>query len=71
MKMYNVKCCPACGTPGVLKKNNRTYFHNELTRNCYCYCPKCDFRGPRVLYSEFDTKADAHKRAVDLWNRRV
>jgi hypothetical protein len=71
MKLDNVKCCPACGTPGILKKNNMTYVHNELTRNCYVYCPRCDFRGPRVLYSEFATKAEANKRAVDLWNRRV
>lgn len=71
MRVDNIKCCPSCGTQGILKRNNRTYFEGELTRNCYVYCPKCDFRGPRVLYMDFENKTDANNKAIEKWNRRV
>lgn len=71
MKVSNIKCCPSCGEQGRLRHNNRTFVNNEQTRNCYVYCPNCDFRGPRILYKEFESKQAAHERAIELWNRRV
>lgn len=67
----NVNTCPSCGGPGKIKEKNRTIIKGETLRNCYVYCPNCDFRGPRVLYQDYSEPHLAELAAVDKWNRRV
>ena len=67
----NICTCPSCGSIARLREKNRTVIHGEQTRNCYVYCTECDFRGPRVLYSDYPTTQDAHQAAIAKWNRRV
>ena len=63
--------CPSCGASAKIRVKNRTIINGETTRNCYVYCPECDFRGPRVLYSDFELPQEAHIEAINRWNRRV
>ena len=62
--------CPSCGGNGKLKVKNRTIINGEKVRNCYIYCPTCDFRGPRFLYKDFDSSFSAHEAAINAWNKR-
>lgn len=71
MENSKIRRCPLCGGPARLKKKNRTIIQGQTTRNCYVYCPDCDIRGPRILYSDYETPYIAHEEAIERWNRRA
>ena len=71
MSKLEINNCPSCGAKAKLRVKNRTIINGETTRNCYVYCPNCDFRGPRILYTDFEYSQDAHVEAVNRWNRRA
>lgn len=69
--MVKLKKCPFCGGYGKLAERSRTVVKGETVRNTYVRCVRCDARGERFLYREFDSSHDAHMAAIEAWNRRV
>lgn len=71
MARYSIEKCPSCGGPGKLREKNRTVINGNTVRNCYVFCKRCDFRGPRVLYQDYSESHMAEMVAIEKWNRRV
>ena len=65
-----IRECPMCGQTVRVRNHNKTIIKGELAYNCYVYCERCDVRGPRVLYDDYETASEAHQEAVRRWNVR-
>ena len=66
-----LKPCPFCGGKARTEKKSKTIIKGETAMNTYVRCTKCDARGERFLYRDFDTVEEARHRAREAWNRRV
>lgn len=65
-----MKCCPMCGSQPRQRKKNRTVIQGKTVRNTFIYCERCDVRGPRILYDDYETSELAETEAVKRWNVR-
>ena len=66
----NIKRCPFCGGYALLERHSKTVVNGKPEKCCYIRCTKCDARGSRFIYSEFESTITAHKMAKINWNKR-
>lgn len=65
-----IKPCPFCGGYSLLERSSKTVVKGKVEKCCYVRCVKCDARGSRFVYSEFDNVETSRKMAVINWNKR-
>ena len=65
-----IKPCPFCGGYATLSRHSKTVVMGRPEKCCYVRCTKCDARGSRFIYSEFDSHSTAHKMSIINWNKR-
>lgn len=72
--MINLKPCPFCGNKNPELYLAHPQYKGEKDESYWCYwcvgCPECG-AWFEVGYTPPKTLEDAHKEAIEAWNRRV
>lgn len=68
--MQSIKICPLCNGFSDLVRKSKTIVKGETQYTTYVECKVCRCRGPRCLFSEYESPSAARQEAIRLWNRR-
>ena len=66
--------CPFCGGYPYLELSHRAYVDGKPEKVTFVRCRRCNARTSKVKISDYghtSCSADASRKAIELWNRRV